>query len=151
MRVVRARIGVVLSTRGGGLARMLPPFEFGLGGPMGTGKQFFSWVHEDDVVGLLIHALTNSEISGPMNLTAPEPLSNGDFARVLGSVLGRPAFLPLPAFAVRLGFGEAADAILLNGQNVLPKVAQKSGYNFQFTEAEAALRDLLDRPAPAEG
>lgn len=150
MRVVRARIGVVLSTEGGGLARMLPLFRVGLGGPLGNGQQFFSWIHEDDVTGLLLHALQSPEVSGAINLTAPEPLRNRVFAQVLGRVLARPSFFSPPDFCVRLAFGEVADAILLTGQKVLPKVAGQTGYTFRFPDAESALRDLLDRPAPPE-
>ena len=148
LRVVTLRIGVVLSMDGGSLERMLPPFRLGLGGPFGTGEQYFSWVHEDDLTGLLMHALENESIEGAMNGTAPNPVRNGEFAKTLGSILNRPAFLSPPDFVIRLAFGEVADAILLTGQKVLPAVAQKSGYKFRYQTAEEALRALLDCPAP---
>ncbi|MFP6662771.1 MAG: TIGR01777 family oxidoreductase [Deltaproteobacteria bacterium] len=143
MRVATLRIGVVLSLAGGGLARMLPPFRLGLGGPLGNGQQFFSWIHEDDVTGLLLHALANDGVRGPMNATAPEPLTSRAFARVLGSVLGRPAFLSPPDWFVRLAFGEVADAILLTGQKVMPAKARSTGYEFRYPTAALALRALL--------
>ena len=147
LRVVTVRIGVVLSMDGGSLERMLPPFRMGLGGPFGTGEQYFSWVHEDDLTGLLMHALDNESIEGPMNGTAPNPVSNREFSKTLGAVLNRPAFLSPPDFVIRLAFGEVADAILLTGQRVLPAVAQKTGFKFRYETAEEALRALLDRPA----
>jgi hypothetical protein len=149
LRVVTVRIGVVLSMNGGSLGKMLPPFRLGLGGPFGTGEQYFSWVHEDDLTGLLIHALDNESVEGAMNGTAPNPVRNGEFAKTLGGILNRPAFLSPPDFVIRLALGEVADAILLTGQKVLPAVAQKTGYKFRYETAEDALRDLLDRPAAA--
>jgi len=149
LRVVTVRIGVVLSMDGGSLGKMLPPFRLGLGGPFGTGEQYFSWVHEDDLTGLLIHALDNESVEGAMNGTAPNPVRNGEFAKTLGGILNRPAFLSPPDFVIRLALGEVADAILLTGQKVLPAVAQKTGYKFRYETAEDALRALLDRPAPA--
>lgn len=149
LRVVTVRIGVVLSMDGGSLGKMLPPFRLGLGGPFGTGEQYFSWVHEDDLTGLLIHALDNESVEGAMNGTAPNPVRNGEFAKTLGGILNRPAFLSPPDFVIRLALGEVADAILLTGQKVLPAVAQKTGYKFRYETAEDALRTLLDRPAPA--
>ncbi|MDG1400583.1 MAG: TIGR01777 family oxidoreductase [Candidatus Binatia bacterium] len=149
LRVVTVRIGVVLSMNGGSLGKMLPPFRLGLGGPFGTGEQYFSWVHEDDLTGLLIHALDNESVEGAMNGTAPNPVRNGEFAKTLGGILNRPAFLSPPDFVIRLALGEVADAILLTGQKVLPAVAQKTGYKFRYETAEDALRALLDRPAAA--
>ena len=149
LRVVTVRIGVVLSMNGGSLGKMLPPFRLGLGGPFGTGDQYFSWVHEDDLTGLLIHALDNESVEGAMNCTAPNPVRNGEFAKTLGGILNRPAFLSPPDFVIRLALGEVADAILLTGQKVLPAVAQKTGYKFRYETAEDALRALLDRPAAA--
>ena len=149
LRVVTVRIGVVLSMDGGSLGKMLPPFRLGLGGPFGTGEQYFSWVHEDDLTGLLIHALDNESVEGAMNGTAPNPVRNGEFAKTLGGILNRPAFLSPPDFVIRLALGEVADAILLTGQKVLPAVAQKTGYKFRYETAEDALRALLDRPAAA--
>ena len=149
LRVVTVRIGVVLSMDGGSLDKMLPPFRLGLGGPFGTGEQYFSWVHEDDLTGLLIHALDNESVEGAMNGTAPNPVRNGEFAKTLGAILNRPAFLSPPDFVIRLALGEVADAIILTGQKVLPAVAQKTGYKFRYETAEDALRALLDRPAVA--
>jgi uncharacterized protein (TIGR01777 family) len=149
LRVVTVRIGVVLSMDGGSLGKMLPPFRLGLGGPFGTGEQYFSWVHEDDLTGLLIHALDNESVEGAMNGTAPNPVRNGEFAKTLGGILNRPAFLSPPDFVIRLALGEVADAILLTGQKVLPAVAQKTGYKFRYETVEDALRALLDRPAAA--
>jgi uncharacterized protein (TIGR01777 family) len=149
LRVVTVRIGVVLSMDGGSLGKMLPPFRLGLGGPFGTGEQYFSWVHEDDLTGLLIHALDNVSVEGAMNGTAPNPVRNGEFAKTLGGILNRPAFLSPPDFVIRLALGEVADAILLTGQKVLPAVAQKTGYKVRYETVEDALRALLDRPAAA--
>ena len=126
---------------------MLLPFKLGLGGPFGTGEQYFSWVHEDDLTGMLLHALDNEGIAGPMNATAPNPVRNGEFAKTLGSILNRPAFLSPPNFVIRLAFGEIADALLLTGQKVLPALAQKTGYKFRYGTVEQALRALLGCPA----
>jgi uncharacterized protein (TIGR01777 family) len=138
VRVVRLRIGIVLAPDGGALARMLIPFRAGLGGPFGTGRQWMSWVHRDDVVGLVLAALASEAWQGPVNATAPAPVTNRDFARTLGRVLGRPAVLPVPAIALRLALGEMA-SMLLTGQRVLPKAAQAHGYSFRYPELGAAL------------
>ena len=142
MRVVRVRTGVVLGTDGGALKKMLPAFKLGVGGPLGNGNQWFSWIHIADMVGILRHALFSPSLSGPMNATAPEPVTNAEFTRELARVLHRPAFLKAPEFALRLALGEMAD-ILLASQRVIPKVAQQSGYKFKFQTLRPALEALL--------
>ena len=142
MRVVRVRTGVVLGTEGGALKKMLPAFKLGVGGPLGRGNQWFSWIHIADMVGILRHALFSSSLSGAVNATAPEPVTNAEFTRELARVLHRPAFLRAPEFALRLAMGEMAD-ILLGSQRVIPKVAQQSGYKFQFQTLRGALEALL--------
>ncbi|MGC8762962.1 MAG: TIGR01777 family oxidoreductase [Acidobacteriota bacterium] len=139
IRVVHLRTGVVLSRRGGALARMLPAFRAGAGGPVGSGRQGFPWIALDDLVGL-IHFLLFEEVRGPVNAVAPEAVSQARFARVLGRVLRRPAFLPLPAPAVRLLFGEMGQALLLEGASVRPVRAEAAGFAFQWPSLEEALR-----------
>lgn len=143
VRVVRLRIGIVLGAGGGALAKMLPPFRLGLGGPLGSGQQWMSWIHLDDLVGLVHHVLATETASGPVNAVSPESVTNRDFARALGTVLRRPAVLPVPAFALRLGLGEFA-AILLASQRVRPAAALRLGYVFRHADLPAALRDTLD-------
>jgi hypothetical protein len=124
---------------GGALGRMLLPFKLGLGGPIGNGRQWWPWISMDDVVGAVIFALENDELSGPINLVSPEETTSRGFARALGSVLHRPAFLPAPAFAVRLLAGEMADALLLSSARVRPEVLERAGYQFAVPSLEAAL------------
>lgn len=143
VRVCCLRIGLVLSAEGGMLGQMLLPFELGLGGPIGNGLQWTSWIHMDDMVGLILRAVGDETFRGPINATAPQPVRNRDFARSLGRVLRRPAVLRIPAGPLRLALGEMADALLLGGQCILPKRAQELGYRFQHPELEAALKDLL--------
>ena len=142
IRVVNPRIGIVLGRGGGAMANMLTPFKLGVGGPIGDGSQWMSWVHIDDVAGLLAYSLTNDSLSGPVNVTAPEPATNRNFAKTLGRVLHRPAILPTPVFALRLGFGEFAD-ILATGQRVLPEKALAAGYRFRFPELQEALSEVV--------
>lgn len=142
IRTINARIGIVLGTEGGALKSMLLPFKCGLGGPIGSGKQWMSWIHIDDVTALMIEAITNVQISGPLNLTAPEPVTNRNFAKTLGQVLGRPAILPTPVFALKLLFGDFAQ-ILGSGQRVLPAEALSKGYQFRFPRLKEALKDLV--------
>ena len=142
IRVVRLRIGVVLAAEGGALARLLPPFRLGLGGPVGSGRQWVSWVARDDVVGLALHALDHPELAGALNATAPEPVRNVDLARTLGAVVHRPAILPAPAFALRLAFGEMAE-VLLASQRALPAAAVAAGYVFRQPRLEPALRAIV--------
>lgn len=145
IRVVHLRIGIVLSPRGGALAKMLPPFLAGLGGRLGSGTQYMSWVSIDDVVGACYHALRTPTLSGPVNVTAPHPVTNADFTATLARVLRRPAMLPVPAVGLRLLFGEMGEALLLQGQRVLPRALLDSGYAFRYPDLEPALRHLLGR------
>jgi uncharacterized protein (TIGR01777 family) len=142
VRVVKLRIGIVLAREGGALARMLPPFRAGVGGPLGSGRQWMSWIHIDDVVGLMRHALEHAAMEGPVNATAPLPVINAEFVRMLGKSLHRPAIVPAPAFALRLLFGEMSE-VLLGSQRVLPAAADAAHYQFRHPELGAALRDLL--------
>jgi uncharacterized protein (TIGR01777 family) len=142
LRVVLVRLGVALGEDGGALARMVAPFKLFLGGPMGTGRQWFSWIHRDDVIGIIRFALEHAEIQGPVNATGPEPLTMRDFSKTLGKVLGRPSWLPVPGFLLRTALGEVSD-MLLTGQRVLPARATAAGYRFRFETAEAALRDIF--------
>ena len=143
MRVVHPRIGVVLSGDGGALALMRLPFSLGLGGPLGSGRQWMSWIALDDLLGLLHHALFDESLSGPVN--AVEPVRQHDFARTLGAVLHRPALLPAPAFAVRLALGEMADEMLLGGARVSSRVLPGTGFGFALPALEEALRFELLR------
>ena len=141
VRVAKVRIGVVLGKGGGALQKMLPPFKAFVGGKVGSGNQWISWVHLDDVVGILCHALTNP-VRGVFNATAPNPVTNAQFTSELASALGRPAIFPVPGFALKAMFGEMAD-ILLNGQRVLPRATLDAGYKFQYPELAGALRNIL--------
>jgi len=143
MRVVNLRTGIVLSTKGGALAKMLLPFKLRLGGPVGSGKQWMSWAHIDDVVGGYHFALHQADLSGVANLTAPKPARNAEFTKALGRALGRPAFLPAPGFALKLVFGEMAQDLLLDGQKVLPRRLESAGYRFQHPDLGAALTDVI--------
>lgn len=149
VRVVSLRFGVVLSPGGGALAALLPFFRLGLGGPVGGGAQYFSWIALDDVVAALGFLLGADSISGPVNVTAPHPVPNRDFARALGRVLRRPALLPVPPLALRLRFGTEAAWVLQSGQRMLPARLLAAGYRFRFAEVEPALRHLLAAPAGA--
>lgn len=140
-RVCIVRTGVVLTRRGGALVKMLPPFKFGLGGPMGSGQQYMSWIHLEDMLDGLIYLIEHTQCKGIYNFTAPNPVTNEQFSKTLGAVLHRPAFLPMPSFALRLIMGEAAD-LLLNGQRVIPKRLQEDGYQFHYPELEHALECL---------
>ncbi|WNG43973.1 TIGR01777 family protein [Archangium minus] len=142
IRTVVPRIGVVLHPEGGALKKMLPAFRWGVGGRMGSGQQYMSWVHRDDALGLLLFALEQPELRGPMNVTAPEPVTNAELARALGAALHRPAVLPVPSLALKVALGEMSEAVL-GGQRVLPRLAQESGYRFQYPEVQGALRALL--------
>jgi uncharacterized protein len=145
IRVVSLRFGIVLTPAGGALGRMLPPFRVGVGGPLGGGKQWVSWISVDDAVGAMHHALFTAELSGPVNAVAPEPVTSRTFAATLGRVLHRPAILPAPAPALRLLFGEMADTALLGSQRVSPARLVASGYSFRHPRLEAALRHVLGR------
>ena len=143
IRTVMLRMGFILSPRGGGLARMLPPFRMGVGGRLGSGRQWMSWISIDDVVGAIQHALATDALWGPVNTVAPHPVTNAEFTRTLGRVLGRPTIFPMPAFAARLAFGEMANDLLLSSQRVQPLKLQNSGFQFRHPELEGALRELL--------
>ncbi len=143
IRVVRLRIGMVLSPKGGALAQMLPIFRAGLGGRVGSGNQYVSWIALDDLAGAVDHALRTGSVEGPVNAVAPNPVTNRELAKTLGRVLGRPSALPAPAFAVRLVLGEMADELLLASSRVEPDRLLLSGYKFRYPELEGALRHLL--------
>ena len=143
IRVVHPRIGIVLSPKGGALGRTLPIFKLGGGGPIGSGRQWWSWVAIDDVVGSIVHALTDGSVRGPMNVGSPNPLTNAEYTKVLGRVLRRPTLFPLPAPAARLMLGEVADALLLASQRMRPARLEETGYAFRHPELEGALRHLL--------
>lgn len=143
IRVVNLRIGVVLSTQGGALSKMLLPFKLGLGGVVGSGKQYWSWIALDDVVQAIIHCLKTETVRGPVNGVAPNAVTNREFTKTLGRVLGRPTLFPMPAFAARLALGEMADALLLCSAHVAPDSLQKSGFRFRYEELEHALTALL--------
>jgi uncharacterized protein (TIGR01777 family) len=143
IRVVHPRFGVVLSPAGGALGKMLLPFRLGLGGRLGEGSQWMSWISIDDVVGALLHLVRNETLSGPVNVTAPEPLRNRDFTRTLGQVLSRPTPLPVPSAALRLVLGEMADSTLLASARVVPERLLASGYRFTHPDLETALRHVL--------
>jgi uncharacterized protein (TIGR01777 family) len=142
-RVVRGRIGVVLDKHEGALSKMLLPFRLWFGGPLGSGRQWLSWVHHADVVGMIVWAIENASVQGAMNIVAPAPLPMKNFAALVGKVLGRPSWFPVPEFALKLLLGEQA-WIVTAGQRVEPHVALKNGYPFHFTNLEDALKDLLD-------
>jgi len=145
IRVVNLRTGIVLTPKGGALGQMLLPFKLGLGGVIGSGKQWMSWISLADEVGAIYHALTHSELEGPVNLTAPHPVTNREFTRVLGKVLGRPTIFPLPGFVVKALFGEMGEALLLEGQKVFPGKLLKAGFSFSHPALELALRWGLNK------
>ncbi len=145
IRVVHPRIGIVLSPKGGALGRTLPIFKLGGGGPIGSGRQWWSWVAIDDVVGSFLHALNNEAVEGAVNVGSPNPLTNAGYTRVLGRVLNRPTVFTLPAPAARLMLGEVADALLLASQRMEPARLEETGYAFRHPELEGALRHLLGR------
>ena len=142
IRVVCIRIGVVLGPDGGALKEMLPPFRLGLGGPLGSGRQWMPWIHRDDLIGIILHVLEKNDIRGAVNGTAPHPVTNNEFTRTLGRVLHRPVILRIPAFVLRLLFGEFA-RFLLFSERVVPKAVQDAGYRFRYETLEPALRDCL--------
>lgn len=147
VRVVNLRTGVVLNARGGALARMLPAFKAGVGGVLGNGRQYLSWITLEDAVRIIEFALRTERLLGPINVVAPNPVTNREFTRTLGRVLKRPTFLPLPAFAVRALFGEMGRTLLLEGQRVHPARLEQAGFSFDHVDLEAALRHVLARPA----
>src|SRR5262245_44337337 len=146
IRVVNMRTGVVLTTTGGALGMMLPTFRIGLGGWVGSGNQYVSWIALGDIINAMLHLFDRRDISGPVNLTAPTPITNRELARTIGSVLGRPVFVAVPGFALGLAFGSEGAEMLQSGQRVLPVRLISSGFHFGFTEVEPALRHLLASP-----
>ncbi len=142
VRVVRARIGIVLGRDGGALAEMTKPFRFFVGGPLGNGKQWFPWIHVRDLCRAILFAIENSNMSGPMNCAAPNPVRNADLAKAIGKALGRPSFMPAPAFMIKLILGEFG-SVILEGQRAIPKALLDNGFKFEFTHIDQALRDIL--------
>lgn len=143
IRVVTLRTGIVLSPIGGALARMLLPFRMGVGGIVGSGRQYMSWISIDDLVRIIIYALKIETVKGPVNAVAPKPVTNAEFTRILGRVLSRPTVLPMPGFAARLAFGEMADELLLASARVVPAKLEASGFVFRHPDLESALSSLL--------
>lgn len=146
VRTVVVRIGIVLERGGGALSKMLPPFQYFLGGPLGSGRQWISWIHRNDLIKLIAFLIENKKARGIVNGTAPTPVTMKEFAQTLGKVLGRPAFFPTPGFFLKLMVGkEKAEELVLHGQRVLPKQAQELGYSFTYRELEPALRAILGK------
>ncbi|MCA1565577.1 MAG: TIGR01777 family oxidoreductase [Acidobacteria bacterium] len=143
IRVALLRFGVVLSGKGGALVKMLTPFKLGVGGKIGSGEQYMSWIALDDAIGAILHALAHEELAGAVNVVAPQPVTNGEFTKTLGGVLNRPAVFAVPAFAARLAFGEMADAALLASQRAEPARLKATNYEFKYPELEGALRHAL--------
>jgi uncharacterized protein (TIGR01777 family) len=144
IRVVIPRFGIILGEGGGALSKMLGPFKAFVGGYIGSGKQWMSWVHIDDITGFIRYAFENKSVSGPFNVTAPGPVRNREFGSALGKVLGRPAFFPVPALALKLALGEFGD-VLLTGQRVVSGKAVKAGYMFKYTDVNDALKAILHK------
>ncbi len=145
VRVVCVRTGLVLASDGGVLSRMLTPFELGLGGPFGAGRHWMSWIHRDDLVRLIVHAITTPTLTGPVNGTAPRPVTNAAFTLALGRAFGRPAVLPVPASALRFALGAFAEELLLGGQRVVPRMALESGFRFIHSGIDGALAAIVGR------
>jgi uncharacterized protein (TIGR01777 family) len=143
VRVVHARISMVLSKNGGALSKLLPIFQTGLGGPIGSGTQYMSWIDETDLARAILYCIQNEDISGPVNMAAPNPVTNKEFTKVLAHVLGKPAFLPVPPAALKVAMGELADELLLCSQKVMPTVLQSAGFRFEYADLERALRHVL--------
>jgi hypothetical protein len=145
IRTVQMRTGVVLSPTGGALVKMLTPFKLGLGGRLGDGRQWMSWIDVQDMVGAIHHILKTDLLRGPVNMVAPKPVTNAEFTQTLASVLSRPAILPVPAFVVKLAFGEMGETVLLGSQRVEPAELVASGYPFRFCDLRASLENILKR------
>ncbi|MEJ7618487.1 MAG: TIGR01777 family oxidoreductase [Pyrinomonadaceae bacterium] len=143
IRVVHLRLGVVLSPEGGALAKMLTPFKLGVGGKVGGGDQWMSWIALDDVIEIIKFVIARDDVRGPVNVVSPHPVTNGEFTDTLGRVLSRPTFIPLPAFGARFAFGEMADALLLSSARVVPARLTEAGFAFAHPQLEEALRHLL--------
>jgi uncharacterized protein (TIGR01777 family) len=145
VRVVNPRFGIVLSTEGGALGTTLPIFKLGGGGKIGSGRQYWSWVAFDDVVGAIVHAINTDDLSGPVNVVAPDPPTNAEYTKALGRVLGRPTLFAVPAPAARVGLGEIADELLLASTRVEPAKLEETGYEYRHPDLEGALRYLLEK------
>jgi uncharacterized protein (TIGR01777 family) len=145
IRVVHLRFGVILSEAGGALQKMLTPFKLGVGGKVGSGQQYMSWIALADVIGIIKQAIKDESLSGPVNVVAPNPVTNLEFTKTLGRVLSRPTVFPVPAFALRLAFGEMADAALLASERVEPERLKEAGYIFEYPELEGALQHILKK------
>jgi uncharacterized protein (TIGR01777 family) len=145
IRTVQMRTGIVLSPRGGALGKMLTPFKMGVGGKIGSGQQWMSWIDVQDMVGAIHHVLKSDLLQGPVNMVAPKPVTNAEFTKTLASVLSRPAIFPVPAFVVKLAFGEMGETVLLGSQRVEPTQLVMSGYPFRFSNLRASLENILKR------
>jgi uncharacterized protein (TIGR01777 family) len=148
VRVVNVRTGIVLDAAGGALSKMLPPFKLAAGGPVAGGEQYMPWIHIDDVVGIYVAALDGADWRGPVNATAPQPVTNAEFSKALGRALHRPAVVPIPGFAIRALYGEMA-TIVTTGQRAVPRVAQAHGYAFEHPDLDEALRDVVNKRTSA--
>jgi hypothetical protein len=142
-RLVVVRSGVVLDAREGALKKMVPPFKLFVGGPIASGRQSFSWIHRDDWTSLVAWAISNASVDGPINACSPNPVTNREFASAMGRALHRPAAIPVPAFVLKLMFGEMATIMLIKGQRVVPKRAPELGFRFAFPKIDEALEDVL--------
>jgi uncharacterized protein (TIGR01777 family) len=142
LRVVKVRTGIVLDPDGGALAKMLPPFKAGVGGPIGSGKQYMPWIHLDDLIGLYLAAIDSPDFSGPINASAPTPVTNKEFSKALGKALHRPAVAPVPGFVIKGMYGQMSQ-IVLTGVRMIPGRAEELGYEFKFPDLDEALRDTL--------
>ncbi|MDP0500550.1 MAG: TIGR01777 family oxidoreductase [Verrucomicrobiota bacterium JB022] len=145
IRVVHGRFGVVLSTQDGALAKMLPFFKKGLGGPVGNGRQQLSWITPDDLAAAILHCIRNDQLEGAVNMAAPEPVSNGTFAQALGHAVGRPTVVPIPSFAIKLRYGQMGEETILADNRILPAKLRSSGFNWQYPEIEGALKHALEQ------
>ena len=143
IRACYLRTAIVLGKNGGALAKMLPAFKLGLGGPMGNGRQWMSWIHIDDLIGVILYTINHKDIKGAINGAAPNPVTNKVFSSTLAQVLNRPALLPMPAIVLKLMLGEMAEELLLSGQRVIPKKMLDAGYDFHYAELEDALREVV--------
>jgi hypothetical protein len=143
MRVVNLRFGVILTARGGALKKMLTPFKLGVGGRIGSGEQYMSWITLDDAVGVILFALETESLRGPVNVVAPQAVTNLEFTKALGGALSRPTIFPVPKFAARLAFGEVADALLLSSARVEPLRLKEAGYRFQYPDLKAAIHHIV--------
>uniref|UniRef100_UPI0012E12C65 DUF1731 domain-containing protein n=1 Tax=Sandarakinorhabdus oryzae TaxID=2675220 RepID=UPI0012E12C65 len=148
VRTVLLRTGLVLDRSGGLLGRLLTPFDYGLGGRLGSGRQWMSWIHRDDLVRLIIHAIGDERLSGPVNAVAPHPVTNAEFTRTLGQLLGRPTLIPVPAPLLTALLGDFAHELLFNGQRVTPAAALASGFHFRHPSLAGALAAITGQPDP---